>query len=342
LRTAYALTLNVAHLAQVHGLERLGFLTLTFADHVTSIKEAQRRFNSLNSHVLKSRYRASIAVVERQKSGRLHFHLLVAMGADVRTGVSFDAFNLGDYRTAGPALRAEWSFWRKTAKLYRFGRTELLPVKSTADGISRYVGKYIAKHIGARCEADKGAKLVRYSQGAKCANTQFAWVSPRAWLWRKKLAKWAERFGFRSMEHIRIRYGTRWAYWLSEHIAAEVLDEWPTKAHAVADGREWAESLPDDARDVSVGSVGGKTETVTVEILWPSGRPPLPSDWQANRVFGCENHRPLRLVRDKVRPGATEVRVSCGRYVAGFVDLFAYVPSGAAGPESPQRSVPGV
>src|ERR1700730_11420120 len=51
-RTAYALAVNVADAVERWGIENSGFLTLTFADHVLDPKEAQRRLNSLATHVL--------------------------------------------------------------------------------------------------------------------------------------------------------------------------------------------------------------------------------------------------------------------------------------------------
>jgi hypothetical protein len=149
-------------LAKRFGLERLGFLTLTFADNVQVLQEANRRFHSLDTHVIRRRYERAIAVPERQKSGRVHFHLVVVAGADIRSGADFEAFKRKDYRSANPALRSEWAFWRGTAPRFRFGRTELLPVKSTPEGMARYVGKYISKHVRARTAGDKGARLVRY------------------------------------------------------------------------------------------------------------------------------------------------------------------------------------
>src|SRR5260370_23230730 len=50
IRTAFALKLNVEAAVGRWGLERTGFLTLTFADHVLEPKEAQRRLNSLATH----------------------------------------------------------------------------------------------------------------------------------------------------------------------------------------------------------------------------------------------------------------------------------------------------
>lgn len=190
-RTAFALQLNVQAMCSEWGLERVGFLTLTFAQHILCPREAQRRMNSLTTHVLRPRYGRCIRVIERQKSGRIHYHLLVALAADIRTGCDFEAFAKGDYRSAPAALRAEWSFWRQTARRYGFGRTELLPVRSSTEAIGRYVGKYIAKHLGKREPRDKGVRLVTYT-GAQAASVRFAWVSPGATAWRQKLGRWVE------------------------------------------------------------------------------------------------------------------------------------------------------
>src|SRR5215831_1770720 len=82
-KTAHALKENIIALAAQYGVERLGFLTLTFADHVTCVKEAQRRFNSLSTHVLRKRYLKAIAIVERQQSRRIHYHLVVVLQNDI-------------------------------------------------------------------------------------------------------------------------------------------------------------------------------------------------------------------------------------------------------------------
>lgn len=192
-KSACALAWNVQSLADRYGLCSLGFLTLTFADHVVSPCEAQRRFHSLSTHVLRSRYRAFVRVLERQKSGRIHYHLLVVMpvSVDIRSGCDFARFSLGEYSSASPALRSEWAFWRQTAKKYGFGRTELLPVKSNAEGIARYVGKYISKHVFKREEQDRGVRLVEYSRGARMATTKFAWTTSNAGAWRRKVELFA-------------------------------------------------------------------------------------------------------------------------------------------------------
>lgn len=178
-KVAFALRLNVEALVKEFGVERIGFLTLTFPDHVTDPKECNRRFDNLRRRVLR-RYSKWIAVRERQKSGRLHLHLLVAVAEDIQTGVNFAEIKRGNYRSAGRQLRAEWLHLRSVSKKYSFGRTELLPIKSNAEGVSRYVGKYIQKNLDCRTPADKGARLVSYSKGGGQVKANgFAWNSPQ-------------------------------------------------------------------------------------------------------------------------------------------------------------------
>ena len=219
-KTAFALAENVERLCRVYGIERIGFLTLTFADHVTCAKEASRRYHSLRTHVLFHRYVEHICVMERMKSGRIHYHLLVVLAGDVRTGFDFDAAANGVYTSANAQLRAEWSFWRSNARKYGFGRTELLPVKSTAEGISKYVGKYIAKHIDAREVRDKGVRLVRYSKGANACGTKFQFRSHRSRLWRWQVGEFAKRNGCSDLAALKARFGPRWAY----HQRARIME----------------------------------------------------------------------------------------------------------------------
>lgn len=238
-KTAYALTANIQQMADRHGEERLLFGTLTFEDQQAGDMrpdpnfdryEAQRRFNSLNTGLLKGLFPEMIVVPERgANSGRLHYHVLAAYTEDVKTGFDFEAIARGDYRSAPKALRDLWAIFRDTkggqgkAKSYGFGRTEWLPVKSTAEGISKYVGKYIGKQFEGRREEDKGMRLVRYTQGTNNVRCSFAWNSPRARLWRRLVAQYASRFGVSDIEGMGSRFGARWAWSLRDEILTQDL-----------------------------------------------------------------------------------------------------------------------
>jgi hypothetical protein len=217
-KSGSALAWNVAHMSEKFGLDRLGFLTLTFPSHLENARLSQRRFNSLATHILRPRYGDYIRVLERQKSGRIHYHLLVVLPFDARSGVDFEAFGQGDYRSASKELRAEWKFWRETSVRYGFGRTELMPVRSNRDGIAKYVGKYIGKHFHQRRASDKGVRLVEYTRGARIANTKHAGVGFGARNWRERVRLFALFAGVKSWEGLREKFGPRWAYDLRQHI----------------------------------------------------------------------------------------------------------------------------
>lgn len=247
-KSAHCLVMEIANLAKEFGLNRIGFLTLTFADNVQDVKEASKRFNRLNTGVLKRRYSRAVVVLERQKSGRIHYHLVVVCASDIRTGADFGAFERGEYRSANPALRAEWAFWRSTAPKYRFGRTELLPVKSTEEGIARYVGKYVSANIRAREAGDKGARLWRalgFPKGTRKTSSRFAWASETAWIWRRKVAAFAEANCCANTDHLKRVFGPRWAFHCLDAILGQRVEgvEFPSlecaeRANEVPNRRE--------------------------------------------------------------------------------------------------------
>ena len=174
---------------------------------------------------------------ERHGSGRIHFHLVVVLDNDILSGADFAAFKRKDYRSANSALRAEWAFWRETCPKYRFGRHELMPVKSNAEGIARYVGKYISKHVTQRQAEDKGARVVRfigYKPGMRRTCGRFSWNNTNGWLWRHKTAAFARRFGLSDIGQIKLNFGARWAYHLQDLILGERLEgvEFPSRKAA--------------------------------------------------------------------------------------------------------------
>lgn len=223
-KKAWGLAENVKYLVERHGLERIGFLTLTFAENLTDFREANRRFNSLRTHVLKELFSEFIVVVEPQKRGAVHFHLLVACRQDIRTGFDFDGIAKRDYSSASPFLRGLWKVLREAMPRYGFGRSELLPVKSSSEGMARYVGKYIGKGSRYRGEEFKGARMVRYSRGWRSVASRWSWAE-HARPWRQWLGEVAGILGIAAgdMETFRNRYGRYWA-WRLLRLFEEDLD----------------------------------------------------------------------------------------------------------------------
>jgi len=246
-RVAFGIACEIKALANTYGIDRLGFLTLTFAEKKTpEIKDCNRRFNSLASNILKARYCRAVVCLQRSPKGRVHFHLVVVLRADIRTGFDFDAAEKMDYRSAGRELRSEWAFWRKTAPAYSFGRTELLPIRSSAEGIAHYVGGYVGRHVEHRIKADKGARVVRYigyglgrdREGRmitdRKASCRFSWNSVGGWLWRQRVAAFANLVGGKTIDDLKILFGPKWCYLFREEIARMPVGDvevWPSAKH---------------------------------------------------------------------------------------------------------------
>lgn len=270
-RSKFVLQCEVMAFIKRWGIEHVGFLTLTFADQVVSVQEAQRRFHSLLTNVIAPRYGQGIVVSERQQSGRIHFHLLVYLSADIRTGFDFAAVARQDYRSACQALRDEWSWWREHAGDYNFGRCEMLPVRTSRAQVAHYIGKYLSKHGEYRRDIDRGARLVRYygyqEAGARTAHCRVGWVTPGAWVWRKRLAAFAARHGFTDTAEIRRAYGSHWCWCLREEIWLTELPagtRFPTLLHAqlalgdMGFGHEWRRTRAEliESMDRATAAIG--------------------------------------------------------------------------------------
>jgi len=239
-KTEHALKENIRIAVERWGIGHLAFFTPTFVKPVYSAKLAQARMNSLLTHVIRPRYgNRYLAVFERHESGAIHFHFVVYVKKDIRTGfdwskadAAYQAQKNRDFVAArnfwsaaaagavnGDFLREEWKFWREVRKRYRWlGRCEMLPIRSTAEAVAKYTGGYIAKHMQHRREEDKGVNLVRYGNEMHWVNSRIAFVSPKARLWREKLKMFAFQNGCGSMEALKRKFGIRWAF----HCAAAI------------------------------------------------------------------------------------------------------------------------
>jgi len=303
-RSAHCLAVEIRAMAKQFGIERIGFLTLTFEEHIIDIREAQRRFHSVATGILKERYKRGVWVWERQESKRVHFHGVVVLGADIRSGCDFKAIEAGDYSSANKALAAEWKFWRHRrqggegrAEDYGFGRHEFLPVKSNEDGIAYYVGSYIGASVRARIAGDKGARLVRYMGykgesyidsipgsptygqlikfSTRTAKARFGWNTENSWIWRHKLKAWATRNGCDDTDKIAKIYGPRWCYHLQEEILREPVHECFPSEKASRRSRDMEQR---DFRKELASSLA-RYESNEMKVnppAWDEGAPPAP------------------------------------------------------------------
>ena len=194
------------------GAERVGFLTLTFAQDVEP-REASRRIHSLSRRVLPRIGDEWVWVRERTKAGRLHYHLLIRTHWDIRTGFDFGQVKRGVYISACPALRRVWRFLRRVLPRYGFGRHQLVPIRDRS-AIGRYVGKYVTK--SERAECDKGQRLCGMTRAISSAapSVRISWVKGRAWVFRRVVAYLESLFGGRwgVGEALPSLWGPRWSW----------------------------------------------------------------------------------------------------------------------------------
>lgn len=231
-KTAYALEKNVARMIAEHGLDRVGFLTLTVGDtvegrpfgQVWDALEASRRINSLLTGLLRDVCGRMVIVTERHQSGAIHFHLLIEVASDIRTGFDFSAVAGGDYRSASTYLRGMWDMLRARLPGYGFGRAELMPIRSCGEAVARYVSKYVEKNLYARGREDRGKRLVRYSgwHGEQMTANQFCWATPAAVEWRRNAAAMAAMVGVTCRAEVAEPFGPRWAWRLSRAMATSL------------------------------------------------------------------------------------------------------------------------
>lgn len=239
-KNAFSINENLNFAVERFGLEKIGFLTLTFPSKLT-LKEANRRFNSLASHFLDLHFEAWVCVREFTKSGRPHFHLVVVCKTDIRTG-----FNWGNYLEMAwmsgtdrrrrkfraeikklsrsldpsPELRSIWKELHRVLPLYQFGRHELIPIRKNGAALARYVGGYIRKSMDFRPVEAKGARLISYSKSfpRKVVGHAWAFHCEGSELWRQKVSVFAQLHRVKDLDQMKLRFGPRWAWWFRDVI----------------------------------------------------------------------------------------------------------------------------
>lgn len=290
-KTAFALEKNVARMVKEAGLERCGFLTLTVGDdepcgfrQVWDAKEASRRIHSLMTGLLSDVFPRAVVVTERHKSGAIHFHLIVACRADIRTGFDFAAFLAARNarkaggadrdaerrykRAASPALRLLWALFLRRLPGYGFGRAELTPIYKSGEAVSRYVSCYVEKNLFNRLPEDKGKKLVRYMgwRGTHLTANGFSWCNERATAWRNKARDLAALALVSDRSKVAVAFGPRWSYQLTRIMHA--VDDRPLPAF------EWTYPERETARAIVCRAARrrwltrAETENAAVPVEW--------------------------------------------------------------------------
>ena len=129
------------------------FITLTFEQNITSIEEANKKFNSFRTYIkrLKSDFKY-VCVPEFQKRGAVHYHLL--------TNIDYTDFNL--------LSQNEIKLWNKSSRSWQVGRNIIgwssgysLVKNMEKIEIIGYITKYMTKDIDNRLW---GKRRYLYSQ----------------------------------------------------------------------------------------------------------------------------------------------------------------------------------
>lgn len=263
-KAAFHLRRNVGSFVEHFGRDHCLFFTVTDEANLHPTQFARR----WNSYLVRNGgwIVSFIRVLEPQKQGRPHYHLLVAVEWNTRPE-SFDwkAFDAcqkerranghtarfrelrARYKaSAAPELVALWSLLRKVLPRYGLGRAELLPLRKGKEAISEYVGKYLEAGLILRRHSWKGCRRVEFDRRAKFAwlscTRVFAWHSPGAQAWRKRVGELAAALGIPGMEGLRSRFGPRWAYRLREAITLSSDEDWELLL-GIFSGIDWTHQL---------------------------------------------------------------------------------------------------
>ncbi len=248
-KAAYHLRLNVEAFVKYWGRNHCLFFTITDKANLHPTEFARRWNHYLRRHG--AWIVSFIRVLEPQKQGRPHYHLLVAVLWDTRPDAfdwkSFDecqqelkangrtacfrALRALYKASAAPELVALWTVHRQVLPRYGLGdRAELLPLRKGKEAISEYVGKYLEAGLLLRKHSWKGCRRVEFDRRRKvawlCCTRVFAWHSPGATAWRKRVGELAAALGLEDMEGIRRKLGSKWAYHLRETITLGSEDDW--------------------------------------------------------------------------------------------------------------------
>lgn len=232
----------VEWMVRQHGLNHVGLLTLTFGvpgsgrgsletfelrQQAKDLEFVQKRWHSLNTHVIAKRYPDWACVLETHKDGVWHFHVVVVTTFDNRAGT--DVAMLTNYKLPlsirrrkqyrNAALGAEWGVLRKTCCKYRFGRVELVPIRESGEAVGRYLASYLTK-TWKGLKTTRKSRLVRFSRSlSKQFNMKFSVRNLPNLIYRTRLKLAAYMLNFSEYGDFADYFGPRWNYYLGDIIA---------------------------------------------------------------------------------------------------------------------------
>ena len=178
----------------------VGVLRVSFPSDITA-QEANHRWQRWWYRQLRPFFYSYVRVLEAQKSGRPHFHVILK--------TRYDLYN---HTIRGMIHR----YMRKGAKQYGIGLTKLEPLIFAGDRITNYLLKDIRN--GRTQRIFPGCRPITYSSSfKKTCSSQFSLNTPASRRWRKNLRDWARTKRVNEY-NIRDRLGVHWYYWYKDEI----------------------------------------------------------------------------------------------------------------------------
>lgn len=242
-----ALNKNLRKFIIRHGENFVGMVTFTTKD-IPTLQEFYRRWHSLQRRALKRICPTEeyIAILEFQKRGAPHLHVLIAVKEDIKTGVRWH-LQKGQFHpvasTLGPHLKWLFQELQEIQPAYGFGTwVSIQPIRTIDAAVSDYVSKYLWKGDPNTPEGAGRVRRVRYGHKKSMRkdgidNQRFSWLYGRSWAWRRGMVKFAEiearkyaerrQYGNGETEElitgiseakIRMILGNRWVYHYRESI----------------------------------------------------------------------------------------------------------------------------
>jgi hypothetical protein len=292
--------LNIERFFQTVPVEEVGFMTITPATHCTAA-ELQKRFHSFMTGVFGPRVEHYVRVIEWQKGGRPHFHLLIWFkGCDIRTGFNWeyqkarqaieasvqpgaervkarrDAKRHYGRLTSSESLRELWRLVERGRQDYGLGRTDLVPIEKNMEAVAKYLGKYLTKGEEPGLRPGEGrrerVRLVVYSKGfPRAASVRFSWWTARAQIYRAKCKRFAAMHGCFSPGQMKEKFGRHWAHNCRAAILAtpgEYRGEGVLHTHIDEDGHQWETwgTLIEEVRDTRPELMPRHTETLGANV----------------------------------------------------------------------------
>jgi hypothetical protein len=207
------------------GEDRIAVLTVTTANECRSLREFQRRWNSLMTNFVRRLWKSGVWVRERQmRTGNWHGHALVDVGFDIRFGFPFEEVARRNYRNVDGRVRDLWKQLREKAPRYGFGRTELLPIKSNSEWAIKYLTSYLGKALlSEKTVGEEKARLFGMWGCVRSVYSRFDWVSGRIVRKKKAWLGWAH--AFEGEDAFSQRYGHRWWFRLGEPLMRVIIPE---------------------------------------------------------------------------------------------------------------------